>query len=360
MVYRAIGVMSGSALEGLDIAFAEFHESKGAWTYELKAADCYAYPEEWVTKLRKAASLSATDYLLLHAQYGDYIGQEVNRFIEAHQLHYQVQLISCHGHTIFHMPNEKISAQLGDGAAIAAATGINVVSNLRSMDVALGGKGAPIMPVGEKLLFGEYDCFLNIGTHVYLACHWQEGHIAYDICPANKMLNTLAAQAGEKFDEGGKIASSGKVLPHLLQMLNEIEYYHLPYPKTLSADFGNSVIQPLLRGAGAGTPDVMRTYVEHIAMQIANAIKQLPAASSILITGGGANNSFLVSRIKAALEGSHVETVLPGKNIVEYKEALITALIGLLRWREENNTFAAFTGASRDSIGGAVWVGQEA
>ena len=360
MVYRAIGIMSGSALEGLDIVFAEFHESAGAWTYSLKSADCYAYSTEWQEKLKKAASLSAAGYLLLHAEYGHYIGQELNRFIEANQLQYQVQLAASHGHTIFHMPDQKVTAQLGDGAAIAAVTGINVVSDLRTMDVALGGKGAPLVPVGEQLLFGEYKCFLNIGTHAYITCHTPEGLIAFDICPVNKVLNMLANQAGEKYDTDGKIAANGKLNSGLLKVLNGLEYYGMPYPKTLSADFSNNVIFPLVRGMGISIPEAMRTFVEHVAEQIAKAMKQLPPPSKLLITGGGANNSFLVDRIKAALEAMQVEAVLPEKNIVEYKEALVMALIGLLRWREENNSFAAWTGATRDSIGGAVWIGQEA
>jgi anhydro-N-acetylmuramic acid kinase len=360
MVYRAIGIMSGSAMEGLDIVFAEFHESKGTWTYTLQAADCYPYAAEWVEKLRKAASLSTPDYLVLHSEYGHYIGQELNRFIDKHQLQYKVQLVASHGHTIFHMPDKRVTAQLGDGAAIAGVTGINVVSDLRSMDVALGGKGAPLVPLGEKLLFGDHSCFLNIGTHAYITCHTPEGLIAFDICAANKVLNMLANQAGEKFDMDGKIAANGALNTGLLKILNELEYYSMAYPKSLSIDFSTAVVFPLVRGMGISIPDAMRTYVEHIAVQTANALKQLPQQSKLLVTGGGANNSFLVSRIKAVLEDMQVDAVLPEKNIIEYKEALAMALIGLLRWREENNTIAAYTGATRDSIGGAVWIGQEA
>lgn len=360
MVYRAIGAMSGTALEGLDIAFAEFHQSGANWTFSLKAADCYAYPAEWVEKLRKAPSLSAPDYLVLHAEYGHYIGQELNRFIEANQLQYQVQLIASHGHTIFHMPDKKLTAQLGEGAAIAAATGINVVSDLRTMDVALGGKGAPIVPIGEKLLFGEYNCFLNIGTHAFITCHTPQALIAFDICPVNKVLNMLAAQAGELYDKDGKIAANGHLKPELLKILNELEYYSMPYPKSLSIDFSTNVVFPLLRGMGTSIPDAMRTYVEHVAIQTANALQQLPQQTKLYVTGGGANNEFLISRIRAALEPMQVELVLPEKNIIEFKEALAMALIGMLRWREENNAFASITGASRNSIGGAVWMGQEA
>jgi anhydro-N-acetylmuramic acid kinase len=365
MVYRAIGIMSGSALEGLDIAFAEFHVSGGAWKYNLQAADCYPYSAEWVERLRKAASLSAPEYLLLHAEYGQYIGRELNRFIEAHQLQYQVQLVASHGHTVFHIPDKNMTAQLGDGAAIAAVTGINVVSDLRAMDLALGGKGAPIVPVGEKLLFGDHNCFLNIGSNVHLTCHTGQQLIAFDICPANKVLNMLAAQAGEVYDEGGKIAAGGQLKPDLLKILNALEYYSMAYPKTLSIDFATDVVFPLVRGIGYSIPDAMRTYVEHIAVQIASSFHQLTNNSKfkiqnpkLFIAGGGANNSFLVSRIRAALEP--LELTVPDNNIINFKEALVMALIGILRWREENNVFASNTGASRDSIGGAVWIGQEA
>jgi anhydro-N-acetylmuramic acid kinase len=163
MIYRAIGLMSGSSLDGLDIVFTEIHENGGKWSYEILHADCYAYPTEWVERLKNAITLNALDYQLLHVEYGHYIGQQVNRFIEEHQLQYKVALVASHGHTTFHVPAKKMTAQLGDGAAIAAATRLPVVSDLRAMDIAFGGQGAPIVPIGEKLLLGDYAYFLNIG-----------------------------------------------------------------------------------------------------------------------------------------------------------------------------------------------------
>lgn len=359
MVYRAIGIMSGSALEGLDIIFAEFHISSGSWQYTVQAAECCPYTEDWRQKIRTAGSLSSTDYLALHAEFGHYIGEQVNRFIEAHQLQYKVQLVVSHGHISFHLPEKKLTAQLGEGASIAAVTGINVVSDLRVMDVALGGKGAPLFPLGEKLLFREYSCFLNIGSNANITFHEPEGVIAFDVCPANRILNLLAAQSGKTYDDGGKIASAGELKPELLKILNGLEYYGMPYPKSLTGDFTSDVIFPLVRGANVN--DAMRTVVEHIAVQTANVVKQLNVSpSKLLITGGGANNSFLVSRIQALLQPLQVEAVLPDTNIVDFKESLTVALLGILRWREENNALAAITGASRDSIGGAVWIGQDA
>ena len=371
MVYRVIGLMSGSSLDGLDIAFVEFHEQAGAWSYEIKAAECYAYSEEWTEKLKKATRLNALDYQLLHTAYGHYTGQLVNAFIEEYNLHYQVQLIASHGHTTFHLPAQKMTGQLGDGAAIAAVTGINVVSDLRAMDVALGGNGAPIVPIGEKLLLKEYPLFLNIGGIANISCNLTDHYTAFDVCPANRVLNMLAHKAGKPFDEGGQLAAGGTVLPELLKTLNALEYYHLPAPKSLANDFGTDVVYPLLAGfqfrmKDSWIQDALRTYTEHIAIQVQLALKnllpaQLPTANSqLLVTGGGAQNTFLIDRLKDLLKEINVEVVVPDKKLADYKEAVIMGLIGVLRWREENNVLASVTGATRNSIGGAVWIGQEA
>lgn len=367
MIYRAIGIMSGSSLDGLDIAFVEFLESAGKWTYEIKAADCYPYSEEWVKRLRGAIKLNALDYQLLHAEYGHYIGQQVNAFIAQHNLHYQVQLIASHGHTTFHAPAQKMTGQLGDGAAIAAVTGINVVSDLRAMDIALGGQGAPIVPIGEKLLLGNYTFFLNLGGIANISYNNPNKYIAFDVCPANRVMNMLAQETGKPYDDGGQIAASGKLNERLLQMLNELEYYQLPHPKSLANDFGTDVIYPLVKSSGVSVEDGLHTMVEHIATQISKPIIELlknetPASGDLklLATGGGAHNAFLMERLQAALQPAGVQVVVPDKNLIDFKEALVMALIGILRWREEYNVLASVTGASRSSIGGAVWIGQEA
>jgi anhydro-N-acetylmuramic acid kinase len=367
MIYRAIGIMSGSSLDGLDIAFVEFHESAGNWQYEIKAADCYPYSAAWVKKLKGAIHLNALDYHLLHTEYGHYIGSQVNEFIASHNLQYQVQLIASHGHTTFHAPAQKMTGQLGDGAAIAAVTGINVVSDLRAMDVALGGQGAPIVPIGEKLLLGNYTFFLNLGGIANISYNHPEKYIAFDVCPANRVMNMLAHEVGKPYDEGGQLAASGTLHPKLLKMLNEQEYYEQPYPKSLANDFGTDVLYPLLKGSAITVPDAMRTMAEHIAEQISKPVltmleKQPPAPGDLklLATGGGAHNTFLMERLQAFLQPAGVEVVVPERNIIDFKEAIIMALIGVLRWREENNVLASVTGASRSSIGGAVWIGQEA
>lgn len=369
MLYRAIGLMSGSSLDGLDIVFAEIHENGGKWSYEMIAADCHPYSQEWKEKLKNAIHLPARDYQLLHTAYGHYLGKEVNRFIETHQLHYKVQLITSHGHTTFHSPAQQMTGQIGDGAAIAAETGINVVSDLRAMDIALGGQGAPIVPIGEKLLLGDYSFFLNLGGIANISVN-ADVYAAFDVCAANRVLNMLAQEAGKEYDDGGMMAAGGVVDEHLLDKLNALDYYQKSWPKSLANDFGTDIVYPIIKEAGINEQDALRTYVEHIARQIKLAVGSLQLAAQngqrstgngqLLVTGGGANNTFLIHRLTERLKKLNVEVVIPDKKLINYKEALIMALIGVLRWREEYNVLASVTGASRSSINGAVWIGQDA
>jgi anhydro-N-acetylmuramic acid kinase len=365
MFYRVIGIMSGSSLDGLDIAFVEFEETGRKWSYEIKAARCLPYPIEWFQKLQNPTALSAYDYLLLHTGYGKYIGEQVNAFIDDFDLHHKIQLISSHGHTTFHSPLEGMTAQLGDGAAIAATTQINVVSDLRAMDVAFGGQGAPIVPIGEKLLLDDYTYFLNLGGIANLSYKSPNGYIAFDICAANRVLNMLAKAEGKEFDDGGAIAAAGRVYTPLLTRLNTLNYYSLPYPKSLANTFGTDEVFPLVNDFDISTSDKLRTYVEHVVMQIGYAVQKVgvnpdAATNKLLATGGGAFNTFLVQRLTQTLKAFNIEVVVPDAMLINYKEALIMALIGVLRWREEYNVLDTVTGASRSSIGGAVWIGQEA
>lgn len=362
MVYRAIGLMSGSSLDGLDIVFTELHENGGKWTYEIAAAACYPYSDDWIKRLSEATSLPAKDYLLLHTEYGAYIGQQVLKFIEENSLQFKVALVASHGHTTFHIPSKKMTAQLGDGAVIAATVQLPVVTDLRSLDVAFGGQGAPIVPIGEKLLLPEYDYFLNLGGIANISMN-ASSYIAFDVCAANRVLNMLAQKAGKLYDENGQIAASGKLNPGLLDSLNALDYYKAAFPKSLSNDFGTDFVFPMVETAGLSIPDALHTYTEHIAIQIRDAITSLPnhetAQSKLLVTGGGAFNLYLIQRITEQLAGLGIEVVVPSKELVQYKEALIMALIGVLRWREENNVLSSVTGAARNSVGGAMWMGSE-
>ena len=348
----------------LDIAFVEFDETGGKWNYNIKAAACYNYNEDWINKLKTATELSAYDYQLLHTSYGKYIGEQVNKFIEANELHHQVQLICSHGHTTFHVPALGMTGQIGDGATIAATTEINVVSDLRALDVAFGGQGAPIVPIGEKLLLNEYDFCLNLGGIANISYNKADGYIAFDVCAANRVLNMLSHKEGKEYDENGALAAAGKTDTALLTKLNSLDYYKKPFPKSLANSFGIEEVFPIIEEANLTTANALRTYVEHIVLQLGYSIQTLQTNPStprkLLVTGGGAFNTFLVKKLQDAVSTLNVEVIVPDATLINYKEALVMALIGVLRWREEYNVLHSVTGAKRSSIGGAVWIGQEA
>ncbi len=363
MIYRAIGVMSGSSLDGLDIVFTELTETGGKWSYAIIAAECLVYTREWKDKLRRAVELEALSYQLLHTEYGHFTGHKINEFINKNNLQHRVNLIASHGHTTFHLPAQKMTAQLGDGASIAAITKLPVVSDLRNVDVAFGGQGAPIVPIGEKLLLSEYQYLLNIGGISNISINTDGNFKAFDVCAANSILNSLVETKGLLYDEGGEIARNGKVQANLLDALNALSFYEETAPKSLSNNFGVSVIIPIINKANLTKQDALRTYVEHIAQQITNAIikhKNNTTNSKMLITGGGAFNTFLVERITDLLSDEAITIVIPDNLLVQYKEALIMALMGVLRWREEANVLGSVTGAAQNSIGGALWLGTEA
>lgn len=363
MVYHAIGLMSGSSLDGVDLCFAQFDESAGKWGYKIECAACIDYDIEWEDKLRDAISLSAQEYQLLHTDYGHFLGALINHFINDFHLEHKVNLISSHGHTTFHDPARKMTHQLGDGAAIAAETQLPVVSDLRSMDIAFGGQGAPIVPLGEKLLFPECDYFLNIGGITNITFNENDRIVAYDICAANRVLNMLAVEKGLSYDKDGEFAFAGRINEDLLEKLNRLDYYSAPYPKSLANSFGTDVIYPLIKSFGLSTEDSLCTYTEHISMQVSNSLQPHFSNSEthrLMITGGGAFNTFLIKRISKRLSEINFEVYVPDKDVVIYKEALIMALLGVLRWREQDTVLSSVTGASRDSIGGALWLGTEA
>ena len=363
MIYNVMGLMSGSSLDGLDICFAEFNESGGKWSYEIKCAACKEYENEWIKKLSEAIHLPSNEYQLLHTDYGHYLGKAVNEFIEEFQLHHKVSLVASHGHTTFHVPEKKMTHQLGDGAAIAAETQLPVVSDLRSMDIAFGGQGAPIVPLGEKLLFPGADCFLNIGGIANISFTENNKVIAFDICAANRVLNMLAAQENKSYDEDGNMAAEGKIDDSLLQKLDQLDYYSLPHPKSLANSFGTDTVYPLIKNSGLSTRDALRTYVEHIAIQVARSLQPVFSNAEkkrVMITGGGAFNTFLIQRISHHLQSVNFEIDIPLDDVVIYKEALIMALLGVLRWREQYTVLSSVTGASHNSIGGALWLGTEA
>lgn len=360
MQYRTIGLMSGSSLDGLDLCYAQFTEKAGEWTYSIEAAQCIPYPPEWQEKLKNAILLPTREYLKLHTGFGNYLADQVLHFIQRNQLSFKVQLISSHGHTVFHDPTMGYTAQIGDGAILAARTGIPVVSDLRSVDVALGGQGAPIVPLGERLLFPEYSSFLNLGGIANISWHNPTGSIhAFDLTAANQVLNYWAQKAGFDYDADGKIAATGNICTDLLESLNSLSYFHQSAPKSLDNSFSKEYIIPIMEKSKVSIPDALATYQVHLAVQLADYLKTLPAADSqkILVTGGGAYNQNLIQVLQKYSAPLNWHLIVPDSALIEFKEALIMGLLGILRWREEPTVLHSVTGASRNSVGGALWAG---
>ncbi len=360
MVYKVIGLMSGSSMDGLDIVYTHLEEVRGKWKYEIKHADCIPYTNGWVNDLLHASQKEVPDFLKLNTAYGRYLGEQVNKFIEQNNIQHQVHFIASHGHTVFHEPEHNTTCQIGDGATIAAVTGVPVISDLRALDVALGGQGAPIVPIGDKLLFKDYDYWLNIGGIANITVPHNNSLLAFDVCPANQMLNALAQKEGNAMDENGTLAKMGELLPGILEELNEGAYYKLPAPKSLSNEAAQELVFPILLTSKHDTVDLLRTAVSHIADQVTESVRRFPVdkdGATMLVTGGGAFNLFLMEQLQKELLALNVTLKIPDPLIIKFKEALVMALIGTLRWREETNVLSIVTGASRDSISGAIWMG---
>ena len=319
MIYRVIGLMSGSSLDGLDIVFAEFEAKGNSWNYDIKYAECVAYSDEWVKQLQQAGELNAYDYLFTACSLWEIYSRAGKRFYTKEQLVSPGAVDRFSWSHCFHSPQSGMTSQLGDGAAIAAVTGINVVSDLRAMDVALGGQGAPIVPVGEKLLFPQYAFCLNIGGIANLSFRHNDAYIAFDICPANRVLNMLANELGKAYDDDGVFRSRGQAKYCIAYKLNALPYYRQPFPKSLANNFGVEEVYPIIQSYAIPVEDALRTYSEHITQQMVYAINGLmtsfPAGAvmggQMLITGGGAFNGFLIAAIKTALKPLNIEVVVP-------------------------------------------------
>jgi len=361
--YKVIGLMSGTSLDGLDIAFCVFTEKNDKWSFQIKNAETIPYTKQWKEKLSSVENKTAFDFALLNSEYGHYLGLQTKIFIKKNKL--KVDFIASHGHTVFHQPDKKVTFQIGSGATIAAECKLPVVCDFRSLDVALGGQGAPLVPIGDKLLFSEYDYCLNLGgfANISFTSPRPVGHpspvgegkgvrFAFDICPVNIIINELCKKTGKEFDDKGLIARKGKVNQLLLNELNKLKFYHQKknQPKSLGKEWVIKYFNPILNKHRLSVEDKLRTVYEHIAEQITYSTFNTQR-STILITGGGAYNDFLVERIKAL---TNHKIIIPEKNIIEFKEALIFAFLGVLRMRNEVNCLKSVTGAFEDNVGGAV------
>ncbi|MFH1119606.1 MAG: anhydro-N-acetylmuramic acid kinase [Bacteroidota bacterium] len=349
-VVEAIGIMSGTSLDGLDMAWCRFENDNRRWDFRILKAKTIPYPAFWQEKLATLYSADALTLAVANTDYGHWIGKECRKFIQGGR--HLPLLIASHGHTIFHRPDKKMTLQIGSGAAIAAETGITTICDFRSLDVALGGNGAPLVPIGDDLIFGNYSACVNLGGFANLSWKKEGRRLAWDICPANFILNREAAKMGLAMDTSGMNARNGTLDQSLLDKLNELPFYRQPGPKSLGREWTETHVLPLIEASALPAESVLRTFTEHIAVQVSNALS-LADEGEALFTGGGAHNTFLMERIEAL---NSLKIVVPDKETVDFKEALIFALLGVLRFLGDDNCLSEVTGASRNSCGGAVYI----
>ena len=348
--YKVIGLMSGTSLDGLDIAYCHFSEENGVWKYSIADASTLKYTLEMKALLGNASELNGLDLVKLSNEFGEFSGKQVNLFCGENNV--KPDFIASHGHTVFHEPQNKLTLQIGSGAEIAAQTGITTICDFRSTDIALGGQGAPLVPIGDKLLFGEYDFCLNLGGFANISFDNSGNRVSFDICPVNIVINELCQKIGKEFDFNGDIAKTGNINEGLLNKLNGLKYYTLSFPKSLGKEWVEEHIRPLLQDQSISLQDTMRTFYEHIAIQLKNSTRHLQN-KTIFITGGGAHNAFLIERIK---QHTNHRLILPDEKIIDFKEALVFAFLGVLRYREQTNCLSSVTGASKNSIAGAIYL----
>ena len=343
-----IGLMSGTSLDGIDLAYIKMNREL-YHDFEILKADTIPYSNDWKNKLQEAITYKNTDLIALDITYGELLGEVLNEFIKTYSI-IDLDFIASHGHTILHQPKNGITLQIGNGQVIANRTKHKVVCDFRTQDVQLGGQGAPLVPIGDKLLFSNYDYCLNLGGFANISYEKKNQRIAFDICPVNIVLNHYTHKIGLEYDDEGKIASKGKINAELLRRLNELSFYQEHPPKSLGLEWVQSTVFPLINQYETDIPSILRTFVEHVAMQVGSVIDK---DSSILVTGGGAFNTFLMKTIEI-YAGTTIQQV--SKELINYKEALVFAFLGLLRVENQVNCLQSVTGASKDHSSGKIFL----
>lgn len=347
--YIVAGVMSGTSLDGLDVAICEFSKNQSGYNYKILDATTVAYDRPQKNKLQAAPYLNVENYFLLHHQFGKFIGKQVAKLSQNAQI--KPSSIASHGHTIFHQPAKGFTTQLGCGATIAAVSNLTTVCDFRSLDVALNGQGAPLVPIGDKLLFGDYQSCLNIGGIANISFEREGKRIAFDIGVANMALNFFAQKEGKEYDKDGEMAASGSIHEALFNELNQLEFYSRHSAKSLGREWFEIDFLRVVEKYVIPVNDLMCTIAEHCAFQIAEVLNA-NKLKNVFVTGGGAKNTFLIKSLKKFYKG---EVIIPDEKVIDFKEALIFAFLGYLRLTNQINTLCSVTGAKKDSVGGAVY-----
>jgi anhydro-N-acetylmuramic acid kinase len=348
--YKIIGVMSGTSLDGIDLAHINFTIKDNKWRYEVLESETISYSQDWLNKLKVAVSFSKEELIELNEEYTELLGYIIKSFIANHKIK-NLDAVCSHGHTILHQPQNGFTLQIGNLPKIAEIIQEKVVCDFRVQDVKLSGQGAPLVPIGDRILFSEYDYCLNLGGFSNVSFEDNSKRIAFDISPVNTVLNFYANKLGLNYDDKGKIARSGNINSDLLKELNTLDYYKKPFPKSLGFEFVKEIVLPLIENYSIPIEDKMHTFTEHIALQTSLALPN--KTGKILITGGGAYNDFLIERMQFHLP--NIKIIIPDNKTLEFKEALIFALLGVLKLRDEINVLSSVTGAKMDHSSGVIY-----
>lgn len=351
--YTVIGLMSGTSGDGLDLALTRFTKSTD-WSYEILAADTVSFPTELQGDLKNSHLLSAVDLSLLDVSFGKWMGNQVNTFITKNQI--KPDAICSHGHTVFHQPAKGLTLQIGNGWALHCQTGLKVINDFRMLDVQFGGQGAPLVPIGDQLLFSDQDFCINLGGIANISMDHQSQRIAFDTCPFNLLLNNQAEKLGKNYDDQGKWAREGSCDEALLARLNELPYYQHTSAKSLGREDLERDFHPLIKNSGLEPKSILATLVRHFAFQIGKVIRAYSSSQipKVLLTGGGAYHTFFIEQLTRELDGKI--SIYPAENqLIDFKEALVFGFLGVLRLRGENNCLRSVTGASQDSCGGIIF-----
>lgn len=348
--YNVLGVMSGTSLDGVDLAHIIFTLKDGKWDFEIFENTTVPYDTVWIDRLKNAVGFSSDELQKLNHDYTKLLGGIIAGFLRTYNIK-NLDAVCSHGHTILHQPQNGLTLQIGNLPEIAELTGHTVICDFRVADVALGGQGAPLVPIGDRMLFSDYDYCLNLGGFSNVSFEMENKRIAFDISPVNTVLNFYSGQLGHDYDDGGNISRGGAINNELLSALNSLEFYAKPFPKSLGFEFVKETILPLIDAFEITVEDKLRTVTEHIAVQTALALPK--KNDRLFVTGGGAYNKFLIERLQSHLP--EMQIIIPEKKILEYKEALIFALLGVLRMRNENNVLSSVTGAGHDHSSGKIY-----
>ena len=347
--FNVIGVMSGTSLDGVDIIYVKFIQNE-SWSFKIINSKTYKYEDSIADILNDISKKSLGEIKEIDVVYTKKLAKIINGFIDEFSIN-KIDFVSSHGHTAIHDPSNLITYQMGNLSTLSSEINQKVICDFRVQDVKLGGEGAPLVPVGEKYLFQEYDSFINLGGFANISKHIEKSLIAYDICPVNVVLNNLSKKIGRDFDDKGSIASSGKLIINLYEELENLEYYRSSSPKSLGIEWVDENISPLInKYFDYSIEDLLRTLSNHIANQISSNLKGL---DKVLVTGGGAYNDYLIDIIRSKTDS---EIIIPSKNIIEFKEALIFAFLGVLRNLNINNCYSSVTGASKDHCSGKIFL----